>query len=207
MELMIRKQLENLKEMIHLMSRKAEGIYLAALEMLKSKDEKILKDILNMDIDLNKMEVEVDNVCLNLLVLKEPYAIDFRYIICVMKSTRDLERIGDESKTIAKWSIKSDLNTVENEDLKKLIRYTSESLHNAIKALLYDDKEAAKKCLELEVNIDEYEEKILNNNPILASGLIIRALERIGDLSTNISENVIYYLEAKDIRHQENVKL
>ncbi len=204
---MIRKQIESLKERIHLMARKSEGIYLSALEMLKSKDEKMLKDILNMDIDLNKMEVEVDNACLNLLVLKEPYAVDFRYIICVMKSTRDLERIGDESKTIAKWCIKSDFNVSENEDLKQLIRNTSESLQNAIKALLYEDKDSAKKCLELEFNIDEYEEKILNKNPSLASGLIVRAFERIGDLSSNISENVIYYLEARDIRHQENVKL
>lgn len=204
---MIKKELENLKEMIHIMSRKSEGIYQSSIEMLKKKDSKLLKEILDMDLELNKMEIEVDNTCLNLLALKDPYAIDFRYIICVMKSTRDLERIGDESKTIAKWSIKSDLDLNTNEDLKFLVDYTTESLQSAINALLYEDKDSAKKCLELEINIDNYEEKILNKNPILASGLIIRALERIGDLSTNIAENVIYYLDAKDIRHQEYTKL
>lgn len=204
---MTKKELENLKEMIHIMSRKAEGIYQSSIEMLKKKDTKLLKEILDMDIELNKMEIEIDNVCLNLLALKDPYAIDFRYIVCVMKSTRDLERMGDESKTIAKWSIKSDLDLNTNEDLKFLVDFATESLQNAINALLYEDRDSAKRCLEIEVDIDNYEEKILNKNPILASGLIIRALERIGDLSTNIAENVIYYLDAKDIRHQEYTKL
>ncbi|MFN3605190.1 MAG: phosphate signaling complex protein PhoU [Leptonema sp. (in: bacteria)] len=201
---MMKKELEILKERIHIMSRKAEGIYLSSLEVLKKKDSKLLKEILDMDVELNKMEIEIDNACLNLLALKDPYAVDFRYIICIMKSTRDLERVGDESKTIAKWSLKSDLELATNEELKLLVEYATESLKNAINALLYEQKEAANKCLELEVNVDEYEEKILNKNPILASGLIIRALERIGDLSTNIAENVIYYLDAKDIRHQKN---
>ncbi len=200
---MIRKEIDKLKEMIHLMSRKTEGIFNHALEVLKKRDPKLLNEVLNMDLDLNKMEIEVDNACLNILALKDPYAIDFRYIISVMKSTRDLERIGDESKTIAKWSLKSDLDYNKSVDLQKLVELTLESLHNAIHALLYESKEHANKSLQLEINIDEYEEKILDKNPILASGLIIRAFERIGDLSTNIAENVIYYLEAKDIRHQE----
>ncbi|GIX41888.1 MAG: phosphate transport system regulatory protein PhoU [Leptospiraceae bacterium] len=200
---MIRKEIDKLKEMIHIMCRKTEGIFNASIEVLKKKDSRLLNEVLNMDMDLNKMEVEVDNTCLNILALKDPYAVDFRYIVCVMKSTRDLERIGDESKTIAKWSIKSDLEYDKNEELQQLIQYTTESLQNAIHALLYESKEHAKNCLKLELNIDEYEEKILERDPILASGLIIRALERIGDLSTNIAENVIYYLEAKDIRHQE----
>lgn len=200
---MIRKEIDKLKEMIHIMCRKTEGIFDASIEVLKKKDSRLLNEVLNMDIDLNKMEVEVDNTCLNILALKDPYAVDFRYIVCVMKSTRDLERIGDESKTIAKWSIKSDLEYDKNTELQQLIQYTTESFQNAIHALLYESKEHAKNCLKLELNIDEYEEKILERDPILASGLIIRALERIGDLSTNIAENVIYYLEAKDIRHQK----
>jgi phosphate transport system protein len=200
---MIRKEIDKLKEMVHIMCRKTEGIFNASIEVLKKKDPRFLNEVLNMDMDLNRMEVEVDNTCLNILALKDPYAVDFRYIVCVMKSTRDLERVGDESKTIAKWSIKSDLDYDNNQDLKELVQLSQKSLQNAINALLYENIEYAKNSLKLEVNIDEYEEKILDKDPILASGLIIRALERIGDLSTNIAENVIYYLEAKDIRHQE----
>ena len=205
--MMIRKEIDKLKEMIHIMCRKTEGIYQSSLEVLKKKNVQLMNEVLNMDVDLNKMEVEIDNACLNILALKDPYALDFRYIVSVMKSTRDLERIGDESKTIAKWSIKSDLDFNTNSDLQELVQNTTEALQHAIHALLYESKEHAEKCLKLENNIDEYEEKILDKNPILASGLIIRALERIGDLSTNIAENVIYYLEAKDIRHQEYEKL
>ncbi len=204
---MIRKEIDKLKELIHIMCRKTEGIFQNSIEVLKKKDTRLLNDVLNMDMDLNKMEIEIDNVCLNILALKDPYALDFRYIICVMKSIRDLERIGDESKTIAKWSIKSDLEYDKNTDLQKLIHLTTAAMQHAIEALLYESKEHAENCLKLEYDIDEYEEKILNENPILASGLIVRALERIGDLSTNIAENVIYYLEAKDIRHQEYEKL
>ncbi|MCS7204588.1 MAG: phosphate signaling complex protein PhoU [Leptospiraceae bacterium] len=199
---MIRKEIEKLKEMIHLMCRKTETMYFTSLEVLRKKDRKLLNELLEMDKDLNKMEVDVDNACLNLLALKDPYAVDFRYIISVMKSTRDLERIGDESKTIGKWSFKSDLEIDRNSDFQSLVNYTTEALQKAIQALTYEDLKFANDCLQLELNVDELEEKILSKDPILPSGLIIRAMERIGDLSANIAENVIYYLEAKDIRHQ-----
>lgn len=199
---MILKELEHLKEMIHLMCRKTEGMYFTAIEVLKKRDTKLLHELLEMDKDLNSMEVEVDNTCLNLLALKDPYAIDFRYIISIMKSTRDLERIGDESKTIGKWSIKSDVDLSEYSEFHKILQYTTESIKNALGALMYDDLELAEKTLQLEIEIDDIEEILLAKEPSLATGLIIRAMERIGDLSSNIAENVIYYLQGKDIRHQ-----
>ncbi len=203
MEFMIKKELDQLKEMIHVMCRKVEGIYFYAIDMLKKKDEKMLNEIFKMDVDLNQMEVEIDNQCLKLLALKEPYAIDFRFIVAVMKSTRDLERVGDESKTIAKWGLKSDLNYDSNIELQKMIEFTTQSIQSAMNSLMYEDIEYARDALKLEYNIDDYEEILLGKDPSLSSGLVIRALERIGDLATNIAENVIYYLEAKDIRHQD----
>ncbi|EHQ05566.1 phosphate signaling complex protein PhoU [Leptonema illini] len=199
---MNKKHLDELKEQISLMARRAESIFDKALEVLRDAHHDRFQDVLLMDRDLNKMEMELDQSCIRLLALKDPFAVDLRFILSVMKSVRDLERIGDESKTIAKWSVKLPADFMSS-DLSHLIDNARKALQLAIQALLHDDEAAANECLQVEEYVDEYEDRVLLTDPALPLGLITRSLERIGDLSSNISENVIYYLEAKDIRHQE----
>lgn len=184
------------------MARRAESIFDKALEVLRDAHHDRFQDVLLMDRDLNKMEMELDQSCIRLLALKDTFAVDLRFILSVMKSVRDLERIGDESKTIAKWSVKLPADFMSS-DLSHLIDNARKALQLAIQALLHDDEAAANECFQVEEYVDEYEDRVLLTDPALPLGLITRSLERIGDLSSNISENVIYYLEAKDIRHQE----
>ncbi len=200
---MNKKYLDELKEQISLMGRRAENIFDKSLEVLRDPKHDRFEDVLHMDRDLNKMEMELDQACIRLLALKDPFAVDLRFILSVMKSVRDLERIGDESKTIAKWSVKLPGDFMTS-DLNHLIENARKALQLAIRALLHDDEEAANECLQVEELVDEYEDRILLTDPGLPLGLVTRSLERIGDLASNISENVIYYLEARDIRHPED---
>jgi phosphate transport system protein len=200
---MNKKHLDELKEQISIMARRAENIFEKALEVLRDSRHDRFQDVLLMDRELNRMEKELDQACIRLLALKEPFAVDLRFILSVMKSVRDLERIGDESKTIARWSVKLPADFMTS-DLSHLIEHARKALQLAVQALLHDDEAAAEECLGEEEYVDEYEERVLLTDPPLSVGLITRALERIGDLSSNISENVIYHLEAKDIRHPGN---
>lgn len=198
---MIQKQLEELKEHVSLMARRAEAILDMALEALEKGDEDLFKQTVSMDRELNAMEIQMDEKCMRLLALQEPFALDFRYVFSSIKTTRDLERIGDESKTIARWSLRLQGGQL-SPDLKTLAQKAREALRQAIHALVNSDMEAAQKVLELELEVDAIEEKILEVSTDISQALVVRALERIGDLSTNIAENVIFSVKAQDIRHK-----
>jgi phosphate transport system protein len=197
---MIQKQLEELKEHVSLMARRAEAILDLALETLQKRDEVLFQKAVSMDRELNAMEIQMDEKCMRLLALQEPFALDFRYIFSAIKTTRDLERIGDESKTIARWSLRmaGGLNT---SDLESLTSKAREALREAIQALIHSDLDAANRVLQLELEVDALEEKILEVSSDIGQALVVRALERIGDLSTNIAENVIFSVKAQDVRH------
>ncbi|MCB1139046.1 MAG: phosphate signaling complex protein PhoU [Leptospiraceae bacterium] len=197
---MIQKQIEELKEHVSLMARRAEAILDMALETLEKREESLFQQTVSMDRELNSMEIQMDEKCMRLLALQEPFALDFRYIFSSIKTTRDLERIGDESKTIARWSLRLPGAQVSAE-LNELASKAREALKEAIQALVNSDLDAANKVLKLELEVDAIEEKILEVSTDISQALIVRALERIGDLSTNIAENVIFSVKAQDIRH------
>lgn len=201
---MNKKYLDDLKEQVSLMARRAEGIFDRALDVLNDPHHDRFQEVLGMDRELNRMEMELDQACIRLLALKEPHAVDLRFVLSVMKSVRDIERVGDESKTIAKWSVKLPVD-FSTSDFQGLVENARLALTLAIRALLHDDEDAARQCLQVEEHVDEFEDRVLMTNPELPLGLVTRALERIGDLASNISENVIYYLEARDVRHPESL--
>ncbi len=197
---MIQKQLDELKEHVSLMARRAEAILDMALETLEKREETLFQKTVSMDRELNAMEIQMDEKCMRLLALQEPFALDFRYIFSAIKTTRDLERIGDESKTIARWSLRLPGGQV-SEDLRELASKAREALKEAAQALVNSDLDAANKVLQLELEVDAIEEKILEVSTDISLALMVRAMERIGDLSTNIAENVIFSVKAQDIRH------
>lgn len=193
------KRVEALREEIAIMARNSQSIFEEAKNLLIAFDDKKLQEVLDMDHHINSLEIKLDEECMNLLALQEPYAKDFRFVFSVVKTNRDLERIGDESKTIAKWAGKI---KVKDDDLALLLEKASEILKLAIEAIIESDTKRAEKVNILEDEIDRIEDRIINRTNDLATALIARALERIGDLSTNIAENVIFSVKAEDIRHQ-----
>ncbi|MDH5655671.1 MAG: phosphate signaling complex protein PhoU [Spirochaetia bacterium] len=195
----VQKDIENLKKEVSLMARKAESILEKAITAMETKDAALVEEIKTLDKDLDNFEISLDAHCAELLALKDPYAIDFRFIFSVIKTTRDLERVGDESKTIGKWSLK--MNGDAEEDLKTLGKKAKASLNTAITALINLDADTAEKVTEIEEEVDEIEDRIIESNPDLARAFIAKAFERISDMATNIAENVIFCVKAEDIRH------
>jgi len=195
----VQKDIENLKKEVSLMARKAESILDKALVALETKDSSLVEEIKNMDKDLDTFEINLDAHCAELLALKDPYAIDFRFIFSVIKTTRDLERVGDESKTVGKWSLKLKGNA--DAELLDLGKKAKASLNTAITSLINLDTEMAERVSDLEEEVDAIEDHILASDPDLARAFIAKAFERISDMATNIAENVIFCVKAEDIRH------
>ena len=195
--MLIQESLEKLKQEVREMAQESIVIFDMAIKTMHSRDEMMLADVRSLDKKIDDMEMKLDKHCMEIL-LKEPYAIDFRYVFSSVKTISELERIGDQSKTVAKWSIKLDKISP---DMVKLELKTREALTTAIKALVDWDAEVAAKVMELEFQVDELEDAIINSSTDIAEAFIAKALERIGDIATNIAENVIFSVSARDIRH------
>lgn len=195
----IEKEMEALKQELILMARKAESIFNMAIKALETRNETLGQQVKEEDAHLDKMELSLDKRCMLLLELKGPYAVDFRYVYSVIKTNKDLERVGDESKTIAKWSGR--MKGMPDPMVLELAEKSREALNTAIQALVDSDPEMARKVMKIEFQVDEIEEAIMENSPNLALGFIAKSLERVSDMATNIAENVIFTVEAADIRH------
>ncbi len=193
-------QMDQLRSEVALMARKAEAIFDRSVLCIQSYNEKDLDEVRRMDAELDELELALDQRCMELLLLKEPYAFDFRYVFSAVKITRELERVGDQSKTIAKWARR--LRGTPSKDLMDLARRAQDALASAVQALINTDAAAAERVLQIEHEIDAIEDRIIEGgSPQLPDAFLAKALERVGDLATNIAESVIFTVNARDIRH------
>ena len=181
-------------------------------------DKDLVHEINANENRVNSMELGIDRAVENALALYSPVAVDLRFVMAAFKISADLERLGDNAVGIAKYIHNVDCQLAQ-ENLKK-IRFT-EMYENAI-AMLDDvfeafEKEDTKLAREVfikdavlnEINsnaaniaielIKKNPEKIHNYLYLLS---IIRKLERVGDLTKNIAEELIFYSEAKVLKHK-----
>ncbi|MEQ9366873.1 MAG: PhoU domain-containing protein [Leptospirales bacterium] len=197
--MLLTSEINLLRSEVALMARKAIDIYDQSVQCLTSGDEQTVARIRAADAELDTMELNLDQRCMELLLLREPYAIDFRFVFSAIKTTRELERVGDQSKTVAKWSLK--LKGGPGADMLELAAKAREALDTSIQALIEGDADLAGEVMQIEFQVDALEDRIIESAPGIAEAFIAKALERIGDLATNIAENVIFTVNATDIRH------
>lgn len=197
--MLLTSEINQLRSEVALMARKAQDIYDQSVQCLTAGDENAVARIRAADAELDSMELSLDQRCMELLLLREPYAIDFRFVFSAIKITRELERVGDQAKTVAKWSLK--LKGAPGPDMMQLAAKAREALETSIQALVEGDAQLAARVMQIEFQVDEIEDRIIESAPGIAEAFIAKALERIGDLATNIAENVIFTVDATDIRH------
>ena len=173
--------------------------------------------IIGSDQDVNEMQIEIDERCLRLLALQQPIASDLRLITAAMKINADLERIGDQAVNIAEQAV----TILAHPPLRPLIdvprmaeiaeRMTRESLD----AFVRKDARLARAILARDDEVDQLKDqafRVLLTYMMADPGTIGRALglilvsrhlERIADHATNIAEDVIFVVEAEDVRHHQ----
>jgi phosphate transport system protein len=167
------------------------------------------------DREINELQIEIDECCLKLLALQQPMAVDLRLIAAAMKINTDLERIGDQAVNIAQ----NTLRLIEKPPLKPLIdiprmaAVAEEMIRDSLDAFVRRDAALARKVLRRDDEVDAMKDHIFRvlltymmADPgtierALALILVSRNLERIADHATNIAEDVIFMVEARDVRH------
>jgi phosphate transport system protein len=208
-------ELDTLKARLVAMAGLAEAAVHQAVSALLQRDTELAKHVVEQDNAVDEFEIEIEDRAINLLALQQPMARDLRLITMAMKISSDLERVGDHAVNIAEtvaWLFESPLFPITPE-IEEMTRLVTRMLKDALDAFVRADSNLAREILTRDDRVDELHENsfrillthMMEDPRKISAGmdllLVSGNLERIADLTTNISEDTIYMLEGKVVKH------
>jgi phosphate transport system protein len=208
-------ELALLRQQLLKMAAKAETMIHESVQALVQRNFAVAGNIPTLEEEVNRLQLEIDDRCFKLFALRQPMAHDLRSIIAAMKISSDLERIADQS-----------VNIVENTetllqfpqlkpliDIPKMAEITEKMVRDSLDAYVEEDAKKAREIVLRDDEVDGLKDQVfrevltymISDPRTIQVGLqlilVARHLERIADHATNIAEDVVYMVEAKDIRH------
>jgi phosphate transport system protein len=207
--------LDQLKARLLEMGGLAEERVRTALAALVGRDAEAVARVLEGDKPINQLHIEIDNRCFTLLALHQPMAVDLRAIVSAVKINTDLERVGDLAVNIAEAVVRYMRHPPVKEliDIPRMGTIAQAMLRDALDSYVKRDSALAQTVLDCDDELDGLKTHVFRElltfmlqdpasiEPALDLILISRHLERIGDHATNIAEDVIFMVLAKDVRH------
>lgn len=179
----------------------------------------LAEEIISNEKRVDSMELKIDRDCENIFALFNPVAVDLRFVMATFKINSDLERLGDHANSIAKYILDFgqaiDQEAVKKMRLDEMFEISIEMLNNIFNAFVNEDTDLARKVFRKDKVLNEINKEasgqtaalIENNfediNNYLYLFSIVRKLERVGDLTKNVAEELIFYLEAKILKHNK----
>lgn len=198
----------------------AIGMLELSTDALVRLDTAAAQSVMRRDDEIDREEVRIEEECHRLLSLFQPYARDFRTLATLLRVNSDLERVGDHAHSLAKLTLK--LSTLMGPTprplptaLQELAQRVPMLCHGLLNALLTENADAARAILPKDKAIDSLEKRLFDecleqmgsDRNTNAAGLLLyrcgRELERVGDLMTNIAEDVVYLATGQIVRHQK----
>lgn len=214
------------QELLHLKNKVVEmwDLTLSQLdkaeEALLNCDTVLAREVTMRERIVNATDLKIDSECENIIALYAPVAIDLRFVLAMLHISNDLERIADFCEAIALYVLKNNPGKPQQElmeliHLKEMIQMVRQMLANGSKALETESSFEAIRIFDMDQQVDEYNLKsvdilaaYLKDHPdsgrdcLLMYG-VVRRLERLGDHCTNLAEELIFYLDAKVLKHQD----
>jgi len=183
-------------------------------------DKDLAREVILKERRVNGYELKIDRDCENIFALLTPVAIDLRFVLAVLKINSNLERIGDIAEGVAKYIVRTGQpfkpQLLEATKLTVMYEGSINILQDTLIAFENEDTILARSVFKKDEFLDDINldannliENYLKENPgdidqALYALSIIRKLERVGDQSKNISEEIIFYLEAKVLKHKHS---
>jgi phosphate transport system protein len=209
------EELDILKTRLLEMGGLAEERVRNAVQGLGERDFAQIEHVLEGDEPINVLHIEVDDRCLKLLALHQPMAADLRAVMAAVKINTDLERVGDLAVNIAEAAKRYALHPPVKKliDIPRMADIAQAMLRDALDAYVTRDMVLAQRVLNEDDKLDALKTQIFRElltfmlqdpvtiEPALDLILVSRHLERIGDHATNIAEDVIFMVSARDVRH------
>ena len=209
------EELEQLKTRLLEMGGLAEEQVRLAVKALMERDRDLVARALDGDEPINRLHIEVDGRCFTLLALHQPMAVDLRAIVAAVKINTDLERVGDLAINIAEAARRYAQHAPVKKliDIPRMATIAQNMLRDSLDAFVRRDTDLAQRVLNEDDKLDDLKTQIFRElltymlqdpgtiEAALDLILISRHLERIGDHATNIAEDVIFMVSARDVRH------
>ena len=209
------EELKNLKQRLLHMGDTAQEMIGLAVKSLAERKEPLAKQVFILEEKVNHMEIEIEDAVLKLMALRQPAAGDLRFLTAVLKINNDLERVADQAVNISEIAI----DLLKSPPLKPLIdiphmaNLAQRMIKNSLDAFVSQDPRLAKEVCEDDDEVDRLNDQVFRElltymmedpkSITRAVDLILvsRNIERIADHATNVSEDVIFIVEGKNIKH------
>jgi phosphate transport system protein len=213
-------ELEKIRAGVLQMGGLVETQVMQAMEGLKTGNLALLEQVILNDRTVNRLEVEIDEACGQIIALRQPAAVDLRLVMTVLRAIIDLERIGDEAKKIAKAARRlhsAELPFKPRVDLGHTAATTISMLRKALDGFARADVSEVKVVESQDAEVDasfkgtmrQLITFMMEDPRTISSSLevlfIAKALERIGDHAKNISEYVVFLVQGLDVRYRKSV--
>ena len=215
-----REQLDELEEDVLYMSEVVLERLRLSLDALERKDEDLAWEVIDGDDEINRMYLDLEQDCIDLLALQQPVASDLRFIAATFKIITDLERVGDLATNIGEYTLDANRDVFPEVDVQEIGTITLDMIEEAMEAYATEDTELCRGIAagdddldalcerasetvvrdlierELESTDDEDIERLLQDVSRLL--LTVRDLERVGDHAVNICARTLYMVENDD---------
>lgn len=210
-------------EVRRLKSDMVEMFQMVSAQLVKAKDALVTLDkdlaleVMEKERRINSFELKLDRDCENIIALFNPVAVDLRFVLACLKINANLERNGDIAEGIARFVLnikkEPEKELLEATRLVEMFSIALEMMDDVVKAFEAEDTKLARSVFQKDILLDEINlnannavgEFIKSHNDRINQSLYVlstvRKLERIGDQCKNIAEEIIFYLEAKVLKH------
>lgn len=208
-------ELHKLHDQLLLMGAKVEEMIANSMRALTERDSELARRMIEFDHQINRLEIEIDDLCLRILAKRQPVASDLRLIATALKLVTDLERIGDACVNICERVVELNMEPTLKPyvDLPRMAETAQAMVRDALDAFVNADPDSAREVVERDRVVDAYYGQVFrelltymmedprNIYRAVRAQAIAKYLERIGDHATNLAEMVIFMIVGKDVRH------
>lgn len=213
---MLERELNILRDRLLLMGGETELALQRAMHALVQRDSDVANQVLENDRVIDRLELEIDRLSVEVLTLRRPVARELRMVISIFKITPVLERIADHATSIARAALElNDEPELKNyAELSEMAERTLEMLQDALDAFTSNDSEKARLLIAKDEEVDKIYDRLVSElletmsqdaakSKRLARLLFVaKNLERIGDYVKDVCELTVYMKEAVFIKHQ-----
>lgn len=213
------EDLRKLREDILYMGGLVEDQIQRAIKSLVDRDSDAANIIIERDHEVNRLDVDIDDLCIRLLALHQPAGRDLRFITTGLKITTDLERVGDMAVNICERALELNQEPQLKPyiDIPRMAHIAEGMIRESLDAFVREDTELALKVCKDDEQVDQLNSQIfrevisfmigdpLTINRAMKISSISKYLERIADHATNIAEMVIFMVKGKSIRHMKEL--
>ncbi len=219
-ETQFQKELEKLKENLLKMAALVEEAISNSVQSLVKRDTGLAQKTFDGEDRINRMENEIEDMCLKLLALRQPMAVDLRFITSALKIVTDLERMGDQAVNIAERavSLNQEPQLKPYIDIPRMAEIVQSMVRDVLDSFVKRDSKLARSVCARDDLVDGLNQQVFRelltfmiSEPATIQRavhlmIVCRCLERIADHATNIAEDVIFVVDARVIKHHAEEK-